>query len=98
MTGAAMEALGAESYRVLTPAYYEVALMTKFARNEETVAILEMLPSLTSPDFATIHCGIGACYFIRRTVGAGNPNFSSWWASQESTFEAALDTVLDAYY
>jgi len=98
MTGAAMEALGAESYRVLTPAYYEVALMTKFARNEETVEILEMLPSLTSPDFATIHCGIGACYFIRRTVGAGNPNFASWWASQESTFEAALDTVIDAYY
>lgn len=41
--GAFLEAMAAESYRTVMPAYYEVALKTKYVSDEESVRMLDMV-------------------------------------------------------
>ena len=41
MIGAVLEALAAESYRTVTPAYYELALKTKYVSDEQSVKMLD---------------------------------------------------------
>ncbi len=41
--GAVMEAMASESYRTVTPAYYETALKAKYAGSPESVDMLEMI-------------------------------------------------------
>jgi len=43
MTGAALEALAAESYKTLTPAFYDIALENKFTRDEESYEMLDII-------------------------------------------------------
>ena len=42
-TGIITEALSAESYKRVIPAYYETALKTKYARDDESVQMLDMI-------------------------------------------------------
>jgi len=43
MAGAAAEALASESYRTLTPAFYNIALENKFTRDEESYEMLDII-------------------------------------------------------
>lgn len=43
MVGAVLEALAAESYRVVTPAYYEIALKTKYVDDPESIEMLDLI-------------------------------------------------------
>ena len=43
MAGAALEAIASESYRTLTPAFYETALESKFTRDEESYEMLDII-------------------------------------------------------
>ena len=43
MTGAVFEALAAESYRTLTPAFYDVALAHRYARDEASHEMLDII-------------------------------------------------------
>ncbi|MCL2814342.1 MAG: extracellular solute-binding protein [Oscillospiraceae bacterium] len=43
MAGAALEALASESYKTLTPAFYEIALANKYVRDEESYEMLDII-------------------------------------------------------
>ena len=43
MAGAALEALASESYKTLTPAFYDVALANKYVRDEESYEMLDII-------------------------------------------------------
>jgi ABC-type glycerol-3-phosphate transport system substrate-binding protein len=43
MAGAVLEALASESYRTLTPAFYNIALENKFTRDEESYEMLDII-------------------------------------------------------
>lgn len=50
-----LEAMCAESYRLVTPAYYEVALKVKYARDSEASAMLDLAVSSIYLDFGYIY-------------------------------------------
>ena len=50
-----MEALCSESYRYVTPAYYETALKVKYTRDDETSRMLDMIRDSVKFDFAYIY-------------------------------------------
>ena len=43
VSSAVMEAMASESYRTVTPAYYETALKAKYVKNPESVELLDMI-------------------------------------------------------
>jgi hypothetical protein len=53
-TGFILEAMAAESKRVLTPAYYEVTLQRKHARDEESAAMLDLIFSMRILDIGFV--------------------------------------------
>ncbi len=79
MAGAVLEALSAESYRRVTPAYYEVALKQKYSRDSLSTRMLDLLKNTMSTNFIYAYTAslnnIGDIY---RTMITNNlPNYVS---------------------
>ena len=69
MIGALLEALAAESYRTVIPAYYEVSLKTKYARDDVTSQMIDLIYGAAFTDFAYAYSVLlGSVGTISRTV------------------------------
>jgi hypothetical protein len=97
--GAAMEALAAESYRRVTPAYYEIALKQKYSRDEETSQMLDIIKEGLRFDFGTVNTanleGVNAVF--RQLMDEGRTDFASLYERNEPRFQIALDRLIEAY-
>ena len=91
MVGAVVELLAYESAETVIPAYYDVLLAGKLARDTDTVAMMDLL-------FDTIAYEIGGNYFGfssgftslfytlgNEVVGNKNPDFASFYAKNEKS-------------
>ena len=100
MVGAVIELLAYESGGTVIPAYYDVLLAGKLARDEDSTKMLDIL-------FDTITYEIGGNYFGfsagftdlfftlgRLVVEQKSTDFSSWYARNE---KAANKTIEDYY-
>ena len=98
MVGAVIELLAYESADTVIPAYYDVLLSGKLARDTDTVAMIDIL-------FDTITYEIGGNYFgfsggfnsLFYTLGNEvvvnkNPNFASFYAKSEKSALATIKT------
>ncbi len=92
-----LDALGAESKNVLTPAYNEVYLKTKGTRDNDSEAVLDIV-------FATLKYDVGYLYnwgnvgtFTLRMVDTYNPDLASQYAKIEKAANAAMQKAIDAY-
>lgn len=47
-----IEALSAEGYKQIFPAYYEIALKVKYAQDDESVQMIEIVNRTTRPSFS----------------------------------------------
>lgn len=54
LCGAALEALNYESYQLVTPAYFETTLQAKYARDEDSQEMMEIIRDSLYFDFASI--------------------------------------------
>jgi len=94
MAGAVMEALAASNYEKVLPAYFEVALKTKYARDDDTARMYDLIRASTRLTFAyTYNNAIGTP--IGAFVGATQSNNL---ASQVASKKSAVDTSLASYY
>jgi len=83
-TSVIVEALAAEGYRSVIPAYYEVSLKTKQARDDESAAILDYIRDGITCDYGSLDLtlvGNGLNNFGAQLVGAQysevkNPSFT----------------------
>ena len=57
MTGAMIEAMSAYSTNYVNPAYVEIALQTKVARDEESVEMMQIVMDSRVMDFGYLYCG-----------------------------------------
>ena len=55
MVGAVLEALSAESHRVVLPSYYELILKSKNTRDQESLEMIDIIYEGRLYDFASIH-------------------------------------------
>lgn len=96
--GAVTEALNAETYKQVIPAYYDVALKVKATRDADSVEMLDIITSTCVYDFGYVYDYWKGCSFIiQRLVKDNNSNFESHWASQESAVLAHYDKVIEAF-
>ena len=57
MTSIITEALASESYKNVIPVFYDVALKTKSARDEESSAMIDLIRDTLTFDFGYINSG-----------------------------------------
>ena len=92
-----MEAAAYYARENITPAYYTTALKTKYARDEESSAMLDII-------YENRWCDLGNLYNVGEVltgmttlVTNGQNTFASMIASKESNIESALEQINSAF-
>ncbi len=95
VVGAVLEALSAESFRSVIPAYYETGLKTKYSRDDVSSQMVDLIYSVATSDFFYAYSAdLGSVGTIARTVVGKQQEFASYWASKESEVKAALEKLI----
>ncbi len=99
MIGAVMEALAAGSYQYVTPAFYEVALKTKYSRDEDSAEMMDIIRKGITYNFGMVYCVPlnGAMHSWRLQLIANNINIVSSVEKSYNQYEAGLKKVLEIY-
>ena len=92
-----IEALNAESYKWVIPAYYEITLKVKYSRDEESVAVLDMLLDGRTFDFGYVYDGWkGYAFILQNLISAKKSDFASAFASEKSATKH-YSSIIDMY-
>jgi ABC-type glycerol-3-phosphate transport system substrate-binding protein len=99
MVGAVMEALASESRRSVVPAFYDVALKTKYARDEESAEMIDIIRDGISFSFGAEYVvPLGHPHLEWRTlITANRDNIVSSVERQINTWNSRLERILEAY-
>ncbi len=98
MIGAVTEVLNAESWKLVTPAYYDVALKVKATRDMESVEMLDRIVNSRIFDFGYVYDGWeGPCFMLEKLVREQNTNFESAYAKEEKKITKRYETVIDYF-
>ncbi|MGI6743849.1 MAG: hypothetical protein ACOX4O_09345 [Eubacteriales bacterium] len=98
---AILELLAYEGYNTVAPAYYEVALKTKYIRDNQDAAmqIMDIIHDASTSDFAYIYNyalnSIGL--IMREVLGSKKGDFVSSYAKKEVKTQALLDDLIEVY-
>jgi len=94
-----VEALNAESYKKVIPAYYETDLKIKGARGDEEAAeILDMISKGVKFDFGYVYnSGGGVGQLISQIIAGGNANFASAYDKAERAAIKHYNRVIEKY-
>lgn len=88
-----LEELTAETYRTVRPAYFDIALMRKYSRDDDSNVMLDMIMKSTSTDFAYMFLdAIGSDLFY--AIGK-EENYASWMATNESKYSASIKKYIE---
>ncbi|MBR5870632.1 MAG: hypothetical protein IKZ09_06310, partial [Clostridia bacterium] len=96
--GTIIEALCAESYKTVIPAYYDVALKLKGTRDDTSIEMLDRILDSRVFDFGYIYDAWSGAAFIMQSIFEQNePNFSSFWAKKEKGIMKHYNKVIDYF-
>jgi hypothetical protein len=95
MTSYALDALGAASKNILTPAYYDINLQGVVSRDEESTVTLDLVISTLSYDPGYQYIGEAGA-FLRDLVAAQSTAFVSSYTSKESLMQSKIDKIIEA--
>lgn len=92
-----LEALCAEGYRSVIPAYYEVALQKKYTRDDLSVQMLDIIKDGRVFDIGYYYCGgtFGSAGY--NLANSTDRSFSSYYAKNEKSVNAELGRKLEKY-
>jgi len=99
MTGAVLEALSAQSYYYVTPAYYESELMVKYARDDAASQMIDLIRDTMTSNFIYAYNyalnGIGHVH--RKLIVNNDNNYMSKVQSLLPAAEALLEEQIKAF-
>lgn len=99
MISAVLEAIAAENYRTVTPAYYEEALKTKYVRDDISGQIIDLIHDNSTTDFAYVYNNslskVG--HTMRSLMNSKSNNFASLWKANERVVQKSMERLLDAF-
>ncbi len=97
-TGVILEALNAETYKTVVPAYYEIALKVKYARDNESIEMLDMIMANRVFDFGYVYDNWnGASFWLQDLVKSGKTDFESYYAKNEKKIMKYYQKVFDKF-
>lgn len=99
-TYATIEALCAESYRKVTPAWYETALKIKYSDDAIDAQMIDLIYSTIGSPFimmADKAIGTGSVFTYAVYGASSEGTFSSYWESKADQFANALKETIEDY-
>lgn len=97
--GMFLEAFASESYKVVRPAYYEIALTAKYMNDAESAAMLDMIsnnmyidPAILYLSYFTLNVGT-----LRNILKAGENTIASTIASYQKVMAKTVDKLNKSY-
>lgn len=91
--GAVFEALSAETYRTVTPAYYDVTLKNKYSRDLTSAKIIDIIHDASYTNF--IYCYTAAIgdpgRVLRGIVGSNAPDYASVVAKNAKLYSKGVE-------
>jgi hypothetical protein len=97
--GATMEAMAAQSYRTVTPTYFEIALKVKYSRDEDSVKMLDIIREGVMFNFEIVYNGqIGSPWDVMRNLMIDKKSdFASYWAKKEQGIRKKLEELVSDF-
>ena len=95
LTSYALDALGAASKNILTPAYYDINLQGVVSRDEESAVTLDLVISTLAYDPGYQYIAEAGA-FLRNLVASKSTSFASAYAGQESVMQSKIDKIVEA--
>ena len=96
--GTIIEALNAEGYKTVTPVFIETALKVKYARDNESVQVIDMLIANRIFDFGYVYDCWGGCgFWLEGLVQANKSDFESYYAKNEKKILKNYQKVFDLF-
>ncbi len=96
-TSIILEALNAETYKQVIPAYYDTSLKVKFSRDDESGQILDLLMAGRVFDFGYVYNIGGICFTIQDLVSKNSNASESAYAGKIKAADKAAQKIIDAY-
>ncbi|NLE12851.1 MAG: hypothetical protein GX628_04130 [Clostridiales bacterium] len=101
MPCAVMEAVAAENYRYVTPAYYEVALKVKYTRDNASIQIIDMIHNNARTDFVyannySLNSSGSLGTLTRSLMTAKSDDYMSYYAKLESSVNEGIDKLIES--
>ena len=101
---AVLEAMCAENYRTVTPAYYEVALKIKYTQDDISAEIIDMIHENVRTDFiyAANYCftsSVKLGTIVRNLMGMGQTASSDYMSAYDSikgTIQTELENIISS--
>jgi len=96
MACAVLEAMCAHSYRKVTPAYYDVALKVKYAQDEESGQVIDIIRGAMMTDFCYANSASLSSFgtLARTLLTAPDPNYMSHYDSIKTTVSEQLAAMI----
>lgn len=90
---AVLEALAAESARLVSPAYYEQALKVKYTRDSDAGDMIDLIYSHISTDFAFLYSSAlsNMAHIFRQNISSKNESLASSIAKSEKAWNKTLE-------
>jgi len=96
--GKIIGALNAESWKTVIPEYYDVAIKVKFARDDESAQVLDMLLDGRTFDFGFIYDSWkGYGLYMQELLANKNSGIASWFEKRAGAAEKNLAQVLKSF-
>lgn len=95
--GIIIEALSYDSYKNLVPIYYDTIITTKFTRDEESGAMLDIIYNSRVFDFAYVYDNWNLAFAFSTMLDAKTENFTSYYEKKEKVEIKQLEKVLALY-
>ena len=98
MVGIITEALNAESYRILYPAYYEDTLQSKYLRVDDNAEMLDIIAGGRNFDMNTLFTNqLGIAFVFRDLVRSNSNALPGKWKALEKSVNKSLENIIEAY-
>ena len=96
--GTIVEALSAETWKTITPTFYEIALKTRYLRDSESKEIMDLIIDGRTFDFGYIYDGWqGFSFMLQTMIKNMNSNFESYYNTRFSSARYRYKSVVKAF-
>ena len=98
MIGAVLESMAFHAYKLITPAYFEVAMKQKYSRDDISSQLLDIMQASMYTDFGYCYSSkLNSIGMLRELARNATADFASWYASKEESALKALDELIALY-
>ena len=95
--GTIVEALNAESYKRTVPVFYDIVLKTKGSRDEESVAMLDMIFNGRIFDFGYVYGEFGAAFWPQYMVEKKSADISSYYEKNHKKYDKKIADAIEFF-